>query len=428
MASGTDLSSAAFEHAGSPVGELRTLFPPEPGVISLAVGAPDNRSLHEARSLIADASAKRLAQQDAFMLVQYGPAAGDGRFLSALSDFILRRDSDREVDVRNLMLTTGVTGGVGLAATKFMCAGDQLFTEQYTYFLQLKALTEDLRMVATGIACDENGLDTGALEEHLRFSPPHASVRSSFSAIVYVIPDFSNPSGTVMSEERRRHLARLAAEFNLLVISDDVYRFVRFLDSDSMPPALVEYNEVAGGRIVSVSSFTKLLAPGVRVGWLESSQTMVQALWSSGIVLSGGASNHMMAGIMTQLLESKLIDDYLDMLLQKYMHRKQRLVSELRRSLPSGSVVSDPDGGFFIFITLPNTASGGTLDAAQLAEEAKKEAGVTYTPAIACIPGGLQSPIAAEAKAKLRVSFCAFDEATLAGAAHALGNFLCNKC
>jgi len=426
----TPTDTVETEAARSNREDLRTLFPPEQGVYQLSIGAPDALSLRDAKTLIERASADRLAENDAFLLMQYGPSAGDGRFLRALSAFIHRQDQRNHYakPSQNLMLTTGVTGGIGLLLSTFMSPGDIVYTEELTFFLQLTAMQEDLRLSPRGVALDSHGLDTDVLERELRSNAPSGNKHSAFNAAVYVIPDHHNPSGSTLSDERREHLAALAAEFNLLVLSDDVYRFIKYDDqSSNRPVPLVEWNERAGNRIASVSSFTKLLCPGMRVGWIESSADMIKRLSSAGLVMSGGSPNHFGSGILTRLLETRDLDRYLTGLLKRYKRRKEVLARELERSLPAHSEVDEPGGGFFILICLP--CSCAEVDGA-LVEEAKRKAGVNFAPAIAFVPvqRAEGTRMANRMQRMLRVSFCFLEEDELVEAARQLGSFLRSKC
>lgn len=158
---------------------------------------------------------------------------------------------------------------------------------------------------------------------------------------IYVIPEFSNPSGTVLSERRRRHLIDLAQRNNLLLLTDDVYRFVNF--GLQLPPPVVELAK-GTGVCISASSMTKILCPGVRVGWLEGDSPLLRRLSTSGLVTSGGAPNHLCSGVVTHLMESLELDAITSKLVTTYSRRAAKLRHALGQTLPHGCAISPANG------------------------------------------------------------------------------------
>src|SRR4051794_15106534 len=210
--------------------------------ISFARGVPAPECLAVAD--LAD-SARAALERDGRTILSYGPSPGYG----PLREWLAARHG---VDVSRVFITTGALQGFVFLAQR-LAAGRRVLVERPTYDRPLKILRE-LGSEVVGIDCDEQGLDPDALEAALRDGEK--------PAFLYLIPTFQNPSGRTLGSERRRRIVDLAREHDLLVLEDDPYGLVRF-DGEPLPSLL----ELSGGETVYSSSFSKTIAPGIRVGW-----------------------------------------------------------------------------------------------------------------------------------------------------------------
>ena len=169
----------------------------------------------------------------------------------------------------------------------------------------------------------------------------------------YTIPTFQNPTGITMSLSTSRKVVDIAARNNLLVVCDDVYNLLRYDDIDpeavGLPPSRLKAID-PHGLVVSVGTFSKILSPGIRLGWLELPAALVPRFTHSGILLSGGAVNNYMSGIVASVLQLNLLDSHLDMLLNLYRDRMDAMHVFLAQNLPSGWEVGRPGGGYFLWV------------------------------------------------------------------------------
>ena len=222
-------------------------------------------------------AAERFAEGDTELL-NYGFPQGDGRFRWALAAF-LSRGYGTELPPQQLMITAGASQALNLICTLFTSPGDTVFVEEPSYFLALRILQEDHRLNAVPIPTDEHGLMLPAVEEALTRHRP---------TFLYTIPTYQNPTGRTLSESRRQQLLALAEEHDFLIIADEVYHLLDF----GTPPPAPFASAADTGRVLSLGSFSKILAPGLRLGWVQTAAQRARQFAASGLVDSGGGLNH----------------------------------------------------------------------------------------------------------------------------------------
>jgi DNA-binding transcriptional MocR family regulator len=209
------------------------------------------------------------------------------------------------------------------------------------------------------------GVDTEALEQAVRECRPTGSSTSNstsgrFWGMFYTISTFHNPTGITMSLSTCKTVVDIAAKNNLLVVCDDVYNLLRYDDAvdattttpssdDDQPPSRLKAVD-PHGLVVSIGTFSKILSPGIRLGWLELPPALVTRFTNSGILLSGGAVNNYMSGIVASLLQLNLLGAHLDMLLDVYRDRMDAMHGYLAENLPGGWQVGRPGGGYFLWV------------------------------------------------------------------------------
>jgi len=366
-----------------------------PGMIHLGIGQPDPSLLPLA--LMKNAAEHRLDHDDGSLLA-YGAESGDGYFRLALSKF-LTEHYHTPVDADDLFVTAGASQGLDLICTLFTKPGDTIFVEEPSYFLALD-IFRDHGLNIIGLPMDEDGLMVEALEEGLTQHHP---------AFLYCIPTFHNPSSITLSAVRRERLVQLSQAHNLLIVADEVYHLLPY---DSPPPQpLADYTHT--GTILSMGSFSKILAPGLRLGWIQANQTLLQQLVKSGLLQSGGGLNPFTSKLVQSALELGLQRDHLVKLKTVYGQRKEFLSAALRQNLGSFVDFSKPGGGFFIWLRLPEP-----IDAEALLSEARRHQ-VGFQPGTRFSSGrGLKNYI--------RVCFSFYDTPELETAAGRLADVLKN--
>jgi DNA-binding transcriptional MocR family regulator len=321
-----------------------------PGVIDLGMGNPDFNLLpiellhHSAEEYFKIGDPRHL---------QYGLEQGDGYFRGALADF-LTKAYGRSVNPELLFVTAGASSALDLLCSLYSQPGDVIFVEEPSYFLALR-IFRDHGLNAIPIPMDEDGIRLDLLEEQLTAKRPK---------FIYIIPAFQNPSGRTLTQERREKLVALAQEHNFLVLADEAYQFLPY--TQSPPNSFAGYTEDVE-QIISVNSFSKILAPGLRMGWIQAHSAVIKRLASSGMLESGGGMNPYTSALVRGLIESGGLGVNINKLRNEYASRLEAMHVALSNHLPQAEYTL-PEGGFFFWIHLPGE---NTTELRKIAQESK---------------------------------------------------------
>lgn len=311
-------------------------------MIDLGLGNPPLSLLP--LELIRSAGQKVLSQGDNSFL-QYGAEQGDGYFRLALANF-LSTGYGFQVTPESLFITAGISNGLDLLCTLFTEAGDTVFVEEPSYFLALRIFA-DHRLQVVPIEMDENGLILESLEEKLtRYKPK----------FLYTIPAHQNPSGRTLTEARRARLIELSQQFDFLILADEVYQLLHY--SGEAPNSFGAYSHIE--NVISLGSFSKILAPGLRLGWVQAHPNIINRLVSSGLLDSGGGLNPFTSTIIREVIEAGNLEGNVNRLIEVYRPRVALMDSLLREHLPEVTYTV-PRGGYFFWVRLPDG-----IDAADL--------------------------------------------------------------
>jgi 2-aminoadipate transaminase len=295
--------------------------------------------------------ARAAVERDGRTVLSYGPVGG----YAPLREWIAER---HDVDPARVLITNGSLQGFVFLAQRF--AGGRVLVERPTYDRPLKIL-RGLGVEIDAVPMDDEGLDPDALAEALSRAPK--------PAFLYTIPTFQNPSGRTLSVERRERIAALAREHELLVLEDDPYSLVRFEGE-----AARTLFELEGGKYVAYSSsFSKTIAPGLRVGYFLLPDDLERELEAMAVstyitpVLLGQATVH-------EFVRRGNFEPNLERVRELIGARRDAMVEALEAEFPEGVRWSRPDGGYFLWLDLPDG-----VDARELLERAE-ESGVTFVP------------------------------------------------
>ena len=322
---------------------------PQPGFIDFSVGQPQLSLLP--LDLMREAATRRFAVGDPRFL-QYGAEQGDGYFRVALAKF-LTHNYGVPVDYEQLFISASATQALDLLLSLYTQPGDTIFVEEPSYFYAFRIFS-DHRLKLVSIPTDDDGVIVDALEDELERQRP---------AAFYTIPTFHNPTSATLSRERRERLAALSRAYDFLVIADEVYHCLYF---DAPPPApMAAYIEQ--GNICSLGSFSKILAPGLRVGWVQANSAMIERLLLAGLVDSGGGLNPFTSAIVRTVLEEGWQQNYVEQLRDTYGARARVLSAALRAEIGEWATFREPPGGFFTWVTLDEA-----IDASQLLTTAER--------------------------------------------------------
>jgi DNA-binding transcriptional MocR family regulator len=196
--------------------------------------------------------------------------------------------------------------------------------------------------------------------------------------MLYTVPTFNNPTGATMSLERRKAVVELAQQEGLLVLEDDVYRELWY---DAPPPPPI-YDLAPAGPVVRLGSFSKVMAPGLRLGWMLAAPEIIRRCTSSGQLDSGGGVNHFTAHVVAAFIELGLLDRHVERLRKAYRQRRDRLMDGLTSHLAEGCEWERSGGGFFVWLRLPQGMDGTAV------VPAAEAAGVSYVPGARFFTGG----------------------------------------
>ena len=341
-------------------------------MISFARGAPAPECLDS--ELLADC-ARAAIEGDASVLA-YGPGGGYGPLREWLG-------SRHDVDPGRVIVTNGGLQGFVFYAEELLAERPgRVLVEAPTYDRPLKIL-DRLGAEAVPVPMDEEGLDPDALARELD---------AGETSFVYTIPTFQNPSGRTLSTARRERVVALAAEHGVPVLEDDPYGLVRY--EGVAPPSL---HELEGGDLVTyASSFSKTVAPGVRVGWFVAPAGLAARLEARAV------STYISPPFLTQATVHELIDrgafePNLERIRGLLKTRRDAMLGALERELAGEATWSEPEGGYFLWVDLP-------ADSAELLGRAE-QAGVTFVKGSDFYPSG-----GGERSARLAFSFASPSE------------------
>jgi 2-aminoadipate transaminase len=315
--------------------------------IDLGVGHP--KTAHLPIDMLYHAVQARFAAGDPYFL-QYGAEQGDGYLRISLGEF-LTQGYCLPVRPEQLFITSGASSGLDLACTLFTKPGDSVIVEEPTYFLALKIFA-DHHLKPVPVPIDEDGIMIEALEDALsRYRP----------TMLYTVPTYQNPSGITLSSARRERLAFLSQKYEFLIVADEVYHLLDYTKSPPKPMA----GFIGKGNVLSLGSFSKILAPGLRLGWIQTDLPRIEKLVNSGLLDSGGGMNPFTSAMVRDLVESGDLKVNIEGLRGVYRQRLEAMDAALGRYLP-GVTYYKPDGGFFFWIHLP-----GEIDAQELLDRAR---------------------------------------------------------
>ena len=316
---------------------------PPPGTINLGIGQPSADMLP--LDLIARASAAFFKEAEPFEL-NYGVLAGDERFLSSLAHF-LSDAYGHPAEPSDLFVTAGNSQAIDFVSNVFANSGDTVFVEEPSYFLAFQ-IFRDHGLNIVGIPVDDDGLNIEHLKKALREHEP---------AFVYTIPSFNNPGGQSMSLQRRQELVALSKEHDFLIVADEVYQLLYFYD----PPPLAFGAMIDSDTVISLGSFSKILAPGMRLGWIQTSKKLRDRLLACGFVNSGGSINHFASHLIRHALDMGLQQSHIDKLRASYRGRAEAMDDALHQCFGGLASWRKAAGGYFYWLKFAEDFDAGPL-------------------------------------------------------------------
>jgi 2-aminoadipate transaminase len=357
----------------------------KPDVISFAGGLPAPEVFP--RVEIA-AACDRVLREHGSAALQYGSTEG----YLPLRELLVRHMGRYGIAVTpdNVLVTSGSQQGLDLVGRLFINPGDRVLTEAPTYLGALQAWTA-CQPEYLSVPVDDEGLDVRRLEAELRAGPK----------FLYVLPNFQNPSGVTLSLARRKKVVELANHYGVPIIEDDPYGQLRY-EGEHLPPLVAldaEYHGCAGTRVFTgdclyLGTLSKTIAPGLRIGWIVAPEMVIRRL----VQVKQGADLHTSTFcqmVAHEVARQGFLDRHVRDVRQVYGERRDAMLAALARHFPEGVTWTQPQGGLFLWVTLP-----APLDSARIFDAALREK-VAFVPGAPFFPQG-----GGERTLRLNFSYC----------------------
>lgn len=320
----------------------------KPHIISFAGGLPNPDVFPVAHI---EAAASTVLRDDGRDALQYSTTEG----YLPLRQFIARRYLRKlglKIDPDNILITNGSQQGLDLIAKAFIDKGDKVVLERPGYLGAIQAFSlYEPRFIQVPLADD--GINTEKLEKVLKKEQPK---------LLYTVPNFQNPSGISYSLKKRKEVARLVKKYGTIFVEDDPYRELRFLGKD-LPPV----NAFLGGKGILLGTFSKIVSPGLRLGWVCANDEIMDKL-----IIAKQASdlhtNYLAQKIVFRHLQDNDLDVYLKTVKEKYRVQRDLMVRLIQESFPPEVRCTQPEGGMFLWLELPEAYSATELLEYALAE------------------------------------------------------------
>jgi 2-aminoadipate transaminase len=310
----------------------------KPGMISFAGGlpAPETFPVADLRDIVIEVLDKSGAEA-----LQYGTTEGDAGLRKALVE--RHNKQGLHIGIDNLIITSGSQQALDLIARIFIDPGDYVLCGLPSYLGGLNAFTA-YGVKLKGISLDSNGMKPDELEKaiiHLKESGRNIK-------FIYLIPDFQNPAGITLPESRRIKIIEIAEKYDLLIVEDSPYREIRFSGEQQR----MMYELDTTGRVITLCTFSKILSPGFRVGWVighpDILDKIAMAKQTADLCTSSFAQK-----IIALYIEKGLLEKNLKKTIALYSERRDFMIKCFRNYMPENVTWTEPEGGLFLFVTLP---------------------------------------------------------------------------
>jgi 2-aminoadipate transaminase len=349
--------------------------------INFTGGFPDPESLPAAR--IAAATARAMEKNGKWAL-QYGAAVGYAGLIDQLRTK-LSRDNDVQVERENVLITAGASQAIDLVCSAMLNPGDVVLSEEPTWMGAVRIFNAH-QATCVGIPVDNEGMRLDILETRLA----EFKAQGIQPKLIYVIPTFQNPTGVTTPLHRRLRLLELAKEYNVAIMEDDAYFDLRF--SGERIPMLYTLDDA--GLVVYTGTFSKIMAAGMRLGWVVGPKLLIE---KAAKLKADGGTSPFTSNVAAEYAASGELAEHIVDLVEIYRRRRDTMAEALKTEMPEGVEWTEPNGGFFMWLTLPEGC-----DSVAMLPEARAH-GVEFLPGTGCFFDG-------SGRSNIRLSFSFSDE------------------
>jgi len=294
-----------------------------PEIISFAGGLP-NPEAFPVDELVE--ITREVLEKHGKMALQYGPTEGIRGFREVLASRCAKDGMDAASE--NVIITTGSQQGLDMIGRVFLDPGDTIIVELPTYLGAINAFRA-YEVNFEGVPLDEEGMKTDLLEEKIE----ELKKKGITPKFIYVVPTFQNPAGVVMSESRRRKLIDIANEHDLIVIEDDPYGKLIYEGKPAKPIKALDDE----GRVIYLSTFSKILAPGFRLAWIVASEELIRKLTIAKQALDL-CSNTFVQFVAKEFIEGGYLDLHIMKIIEMYRPKRDKMIEAIKNYFPSDTI------------------------------------------------------------------------------------------
>jgi len=321
----------------SAMGEILKLTQ-RPEIISFAGGLPSPESfpIEQLKEISVE-----VLEKEGVQALQYGLTEGDNRLRQIMVERYQREGLN--LNCNNLIITTSSQQGLDLIPKIFINPGDKIICGLPSYLGGISAfLTYGAELI--GILLDENGMRADLLEKALA----DLKAKGEKPKFIYTIPDFQNPAGITMPESRRLKIIEIAHKYDVLIVEDSPYREIRFNGN----PQKTIYQLEGTGQVIMLGTMSKIFVPGFRIGWVVAHEDIIDKLvlakQSTDLCTSAFAQK-----ILARYFDKGYFDTNLQFIIKSYREKRDCMIAAFREYMPEGVRWTEPEGGLFLFMTLP---------------------------------------------------------------------------
>jgi 2-aminoadipate transaminase len=339
------LSRSAKSMKRSAIREILKLLQ-KPGMISFAGGlpSPETFPVNDLRDI-----AVEVLEKDGETALQYGTTEGDPRLRKLLVERHNRQGLN--IGTENLIITTGSQQALDLIARIFIDQDDYVLCGLPSYLGGINAFqTYGARL--KGIPLDDQGMKPAEIERAI-ITLKELGRKVKF---IYIIPDFQNPAGITVPEERRMEIIEIAEKHNILIVEDSPYREIRFEGE----PQKMMYSLDKYGRVMTLCTFSKIFAPGFRVGWIIGNPLILDKIVMAKQTADLCTSSFVQM-VLARYIEKGLLEKNLPKTIALYRERRNHMLGCFRKFMPPQVKWTEPQGGLFLFVTLPKGTDAGNI-------------------------------------------------------------------
>ena len=312
----------------------------DPEIISFAGGLPSPQSfpIQDLKGIV-----QTVLDHHGKVALQYGATQGINELREVIAERSIREGMKGGVTQENIMITSGSQQALDAVGKIFLNPGDIAIVGLPSYLGGINAF-RSYEANLVGIPLDKEGMRVDLLEEKIK-----ELIKQDMSVkFIYTVPTFQNPAGTVMPESRRKKLVEIAHEYNLVIIEDDPYGKLRY-DIPAVKPIKAFDDE---GRVIYMSTFSKILAPGFRLAWIIAAEDIMRklALCKQALDLCTAPFSQYIA---YEFIKNGSLDLHIMKICEMYKPKRDIMMDSMKKYFPEGYICNKPKGGMFAWVTLP---------------------------------------------------------------------------